>query len=66
MNKKDFSKLQDELDRLGFATNIERIKNKCFNYSVNFEIIKVFRNRISAKNRIIKLHKKETNAPTLF
>lgn len=66
MNKKDFSKLQNELDKLGFATNIERVQNKCYNYIVNFEIIKVFRNRISAKRRIIKLHKKETNAPVLF
>lgn len=66
MNKKDFSKLQDELDKLGFATDIQRIHKKCFNYSVNFEIIKTFRNRISAKRRIIKLHKKEVNAPALF
>lgn len=66
MNKKDFTKTQDELDKVGFATNIVRVNKKCFNYIVNFEIIKVFRNRISAKNRIIKLHKKETNAPSLF
>ncbi|GEM_PF-5141425 len=66
MNKKDFSKIQDELDKLGFATHIERAGKKCYNYTLNFAIIKVFRNRISAKNRIIKLHKKETNAPTLF
>lgn len=66
MNRKDFSKLQDELDRLGFATNIERVKEKCYNYIVNFEIIKTFRNRISAKNRVIKLHKKESESPTLF
>lgn len=66
MNRKDFSKLQDELDRIGFATNIVRIEKKCFNYVVNFEIIKTFRNRISAKNRVIKLHKKESASPTLF
>ncbi|MCE9537720.1 MAG: hypothetical protein K8R85_00660 [Bacteroidetes bacterium] len=47
MNRKDFLKLQDELDRLGFATNIERINKKCFNYMVNFEIIKTFRPYIS-------------------
>ncbi|OFY87693.1 MAG: hypothetical protein A3F72_13295 [Bacteroidetes bacterium RIFCSPLOWO2_12_FULL_35_15] len=66
MNRKEFSKIQNKLDQLGFATNIERVHEKCFNYSVNFEIVKSFRNRISAKRRIIKLHKKESNAPTLF
>ena len=66
MNRKEFSKTQNELDQLGFATNIERVHEKCFNYSVNFEIVKTFRNRISAKRRIIKLHKKVSNAPTLY
>ncbi len=66
MKKEQFSKIQDELDRLSYATAIERVHKKCFNYIVNFVIVKTFRNRISAKRRIIKLHQKETNAPSLF
>ena len=66
MNRIEFSKTQNELDQLGFTTNIERVSEKCFNYTVNFEIVKTFRNRISAKRRIINLHKKTCNAPTLF
>lgn len=66
MKNPDFRKLQGELDKLGIATHIERIDKKKFNYIVNFEIIKTFRNRISAKRRIIKIYNLETNAPTLF
>lgn len=66
MSRKEFSKTQGELDKLGIATHIERVDKKCFNYIVNFVIVKTFRNRISAKRRIIKLHLKETNAPQLF
>lgn len=66
MNKKEFSKIQDELHERGFITTIERVHRKCFNCIVNFAIVKIYRNRISCKRRIIKLHKTETNAPTLF
>lgn len=66
LHKRNFSEMQNELDQLGFATGIQRVHNKCYNYIVNFTIVKTFRNRISAKKRIIKLHKKETNAPKLF
>ena len=66
MNKTDFAKIQDELHKLGFITNIERVHKKCFNCIVNFTIVTTYRNRISAKNRIIKLHKKESHAPKLF
>lgn len=66
MSRKEFATIQDDLHKLGFITNIQRVHRKCFNVIVNFEIIRTYRNRISCKKRIIKIHKQYSNAPTLF
>lgn len=66
MNKADFSKVQDDLHKLGLITNIELVGKKCYNVIVNFEIVKTYRTRISCKRRIIKIHNQKTNAPELF
>jgi len=55
MSHKEFRKIQDVLDRQGIFTRIERIKKKEYQCIVNYEIVKIYRTRISCKNRIAKL-----------
>ena len=45
-----------KLDSLGFVICISRIDKKCFNFIVNGKIEKVFRQRQSCNNRIIKIY----------
>lgn len=64
MKQKEFRQLQKTLDDLGFITAIIRSgKNKSRRYQVisNGELIKQYKHRISAKNRIVKLFNTKTN-----
>ncbi len=55
MSHKEFRKIQDVLDRKGIFTSIERIKKKEYQCIVSYEIVKIYKTRLSCKNRICKL-----------
>ncbi len=66
MSSREFTKIQAQLDEIGFVTKIERIKNKRFSYIVNFTIVKTYKTRISCKRRIIKLYEQNKNEIVLL
>ncbi len=57
MSNSEFRKMQNELDRIGIATSIQRVSEKRYELYINFELIKVRKQRRSIINAIIKKHK---------
>lgn len=54
-----FKMMQNQLDRIGIATAIRRVHKHHYDFIVNFEIIKSYRQRASCNRQIIKLCKKK-------
>lgn len=56
-SNKQLRKHQDELDQAGILTTIKRACKKNYNVIVNYEVVKNYRQRRSAKRYITRLHK---------
>lgn len=54
-----YRKVLNELDQKGMLVTIQRIDKKCFNFIVNGVVVKVYKQRQSCNNRILKMNKKE-------
>lgn len=60
-----FKMMQNQLDRIGIATAIRRVHKHHYDFIVNFEIIKSYRQRASCNRQIIKLCKENNVEPAL-
>jgi hypothetical protein len=58
MTNAQFRELQADLDRVGIRTHIQKCGPKTYNLIVNFEVIKIRKQRAACRNRIIKMHHK--------
>lgn len=56
MSSEDFKKVQAELDRAGIVTSIVKVDKKKYNLIVNYEIIRIRKQRRSLKNYVVKLY----------
>lgn len=57
MSNKDFRKLQNRLDEEGIVTSIQKISSKRFELYINFELVKVRKQRRSLVSTLIKKYK---------
>lgn len=56
-----YRQMTAELDELGFVVFINRIHPKCWNYVVNGEILKIYKQRRSCNRQIQKLYTIQKN-----
>lgn len=58
MGSQEFTKLQNELDQNGFATEIKKVGKDKYNLIINFSVVKIRKQRRSCKAHVIKLYEK--------
>lgn len=61
MSSEEFKKVQAELDKQGILTSIVKVGYKKYNLIVNYEIIRVRKQRRSLKNYVINQLLKSNN-----
>lgn len=52
-----YRKMMNELDQKGFLIHIQRINKKTYYFIVNGTILKVYKQRQSCNNRLVKQYK---------
>ena len=58
MKTDKFKELQNELDKNGIFTEIKKVGRKEYNLIINFNVVKIRKQRRSCKANVIKLYEK--------
>lgn len=56
MSHKEFRKFLNQCDKRGMLFGIKRNGPKSFDVLFNFEIVRQYKNRVSCKNKIMKMY----------
>lgn len=51
-----YRKLLNDLDQRGSLITIQRVDKKCYNLIINGIIVRIYKQRQSCNNRIVKMH----------